>query len=139
MAGNLTLMMIKPSAVQLGYIGPILMRINESGFRIVAMKYLHLTRLQAFEFYKIHKEQNFFETLIQNMTAGPIVACILEKENAVTEFRKLIGSTDPSKAEEGTLRKLYGISLQKNGIHGSDSDENAIIESNFYFSQIERF
>jgi len=139
MAGNLTLMMIKPYAVELGYIGPIITKINESGFRVVAMKYLQLTPKQAIEFYKIHKGQDFFETLVQNMTAGPIVACILERENAVMEFRKLIGNTDPSKANEGTLRKLYGTSLQKNGIHGSDSDENAILESNFFFSQIERF
>ena len=139
MAGKLTIMMIKPYAVELGYIGPILSRINEFGFKIVALKYLQLTRSQAMEFYKIHYGQDFFEQLIENMTAGPIVACLLEKENAVAEFRTLIGNTDPSKAAEGTLRKLYGTSLQKNGIHGSDSDENAIIEANFYFSQMERF
>jgi len=131
--------MIKPLAVEKGFIGPILARINEAGFRISAMKLTRLSQEQAEMFYGIHKEKPFFQNLIAFMTSGPIVAAILEKENAVEDFRRLIGSTDPSKAGSGTIRALYGTSLEKNAVHGSDSDENAVVESDFFFSKTERF
>lgn len=137
--GNITLTMIKPYAVQHGYVGPILARINEAGFRITAMKYLQLSLQQAEAFYEIHREKPFFERLTRFMSNGPIVAAILEKENAVEDYRLLIGATDPTKAEEGTLRKLFGASIEQNAVHGSDSNENAIREADFFFSELERF
>lgn len=139
MAGTITLTMIKPYAVQNGYTGPILAKINEAGFRIIAMKYLQMTLKQAEEFYAVHKEQNFYPRLTEFMSSGPIVAAILEKENAVKDYRKLIGATDPMKADEGTLRKLFGASIDKNAVHGSDSDENAQLEADFFFSNLERY
>lgn len=137
--GNLTLTMIKPYAVEHGYVGPILARINDAGFRIVAMKYLQLSLLQAEAFYEIHRGKPFFERLTKFMCNGPIVAAILEKENAVNDYRQLIGATDPNKAEEGTLRKLFGASIVNNAVHGSDSDKNASRECDFFFSKLERF
>ena len=139
MAGNQTLTMIKPETVSKNNIGPILKLINESGFRIKAMKFTHLTKQQAGEFYAVHADKNFFEDLTSFMSSGPIVAAILEKENAVVDFRELIGATDPLNAAEGTIRKLFAESKSRNAVHGSDSDENAITECNFFFSQIERF
>lgn len=139
MATNRTFTMIKPDAVGNNYIGPILAKINEAGFRIVAMKYTKLSREAAGEFYAVHKERPFYGELVDYMSSGPIVAAILEKDNAVADFRKLIGATDPAKAEEGTIRKLYAKSIAANAIHGSDSDENAAIEGNFFFSGLERF
>lgn len=131
--------MIKPDAVENNYIGPILAKINEAGFRVVAMKYTRLSPEMAGRFYAIHKERPFFGELVEYMSSGPIVAAILEKENAVADFRKLIGATDPSKAEPGTIRAQFAKSIAANAVHGSDSDENADIEGNFYFSQTERF
>ena len=131
--------MIKPDAVKKNYIGPILKMINEAGFRIVAMKYTKLSKEKAGEFYAVHKERPFYGELVDFMSSGPIVAAILEKENAVEDFRKLIGATDPSKADEGTIRKLYAASIGENAVHGSDSDENAAIEGDFHFSKLERF
>lgn len=139
MAGNQTFTMIKPIAVKNNYIGAILKMINEAGFRIKAMKYTRLTKQQAEQFYAIHADKYFFGGLTDFMSSGPIVAAILEKENAVADFRKLIGATDPAKAEEGTIRKLYAESMSHNAVHGSDSDENAIIESDFFFSKTERY
>ena len=139
MAGRLTLTMIKPNAVRNNYIGPILAKINEAGFRIVAMKYTRLTKNQARKFYVEHKDKHFFDDLVDFIISGPIVAILLEKENAVADFRKLIGATDPQYAEEGTIRKLFAESKQNNAIHGSDSDESAERESDFFFSMTERF
>jgi nucleoside-diphosphate kinase len=139
MSGNITLTMIKPMAVQKGYIGPILAKIAEGGFRIAAMKYTKLTVEQARKFYEVHKERPFYNDLVSFMSSGPIVAAILEKENAVQAYRNYIGATDPAKAEAGTIRALYGTSLEKNAVHGSDSDENALIEASFFFSQTERY
>jgi nucleoside-diphosphate kinase len=131
--------MIKPDAVANGYIGGILKMINEAGFRIVAMKYTKLSAEAAGKFYEVHKERPFYGELVEYMSSGPIVAAILEKENAVADFRTLIGATDPSKADEGTIRKIYAKSIAANAVHGSDSDENAQIEGDFYFSKLERF
>ncbi|WP_028296323.1 nucleoside-diphosphate kinase [Olivibacter sitiensis] len=139
MATNRTFTMIKPDAVGNGHIGAILNDIIAAGFKIVAMKYTHLTEKSAGDFYAIHKERPFFGELVEFMTSGPIVAAILEKENAVEDFRKLIGSTDPKKAEEGTIRNKYADSIEANAVHGSDSDENAAIEGDFFFSKLERF
>jgi nucleoside-diphosphate kinase len=139
MAGKLTFTMIKPDAVANNHIGPILAKINEAGFRIVAMKYTRLTPEMAGKFYEIHKERPFYGELVDYMSSGPIVAAILEKENAVADFRTLIGATDPSKAAPGTIRALFAKSIAANAVHGSDSDENATIEGNFYFAQTERF
>lgn len=139
MQGNITFTIIKPYAVESGNVGTILDIIIKHGFKIRAMKFTKLSELQAEEFYKVHKGKDFYPSLVKFMSSGPIVAAIIEKENAVNEFRELIGSTDPLKAAEGTIRKLYGLSVQKNAIHGSDSDENALIESNFFFSSMERF
>ena len=130
--------MIKPDAVENNHIGPILAKINEAGFRIVAMKYTRLSPEMAGRFYAVHKERPFFGELTEYMSSGPIVAAILEKENAVADFRKLIGATDPAKAEPGTIRALFAKSIAANAVHGSDSDENAAIEGNFFFSQFER-
>ena len=131
--------MIKPDAVESGYIGPILDKITSSGFKIIAMKFTQLSSREAEKFYDIHKTKPFFGELIKFMTRGPIVAMVLEKYNAVDNFRTLIGSTNPEQAEEGTIRKLYANSVGENAIHGSDSDENAKIESVFHFSGREIF
>lgn len=139
MAGNITLTMIKPLAVKKGYTGPILANISEGGFRIKAMKYLKLSKEQAEQFYSVHRERPFYHDLVKFMSSGPIVAAILEKDDAVNAYRDFIGATDPAKAKEGSIRKCYGTSIEANAVHGSDSDENAIIESDFFFSQIERF
>ncbi len=136
---NRTFTMIKPDAVANGHIGAILNDIIAGGFKIIAMKYIQLSQENAGNFYAVHKERPFYGELVQFMTSGPIVAAILEKDNAVEDFRKLIGATDPSKAEEGTIRNKYAKSIDANAIHGSDSDENAEIEGNFFFSQFERF
>ena len=139
MTTNRTFTMIKPDAVENNYIGGILSKINEAGFRIVAMKYTRLSKEAAGAFYAVHKERPFYGELVNYMSGGPIVAAILEKDNAVADFRKLIGATDPTKAEAGTIRALYAKSIAANAIHGSDSDENAEIEGNFFFSHLERF
>lgn len=131
--------MIKPDAVANGHIGAILNDIIAGGFKIVAMKYIHLTETSAGNFYAVHKERPFYGDLVSFMTSGPIVAAILEKENAVEDFRTLIGATDPAKAAEGTIRNKYAKSIDANAIHGSDSDENAEIEGNFFFNQFEKF
>jgi nucleoside-diphosphate kinase len=139
MTTNRTFTMIKPDAVADGYSGAILKMIEEAGFRIVAMKMVKLTKERAGQFYAVHKERPFYNDLCEYMSSGHIIAAILEKDNAVADFRKLIGSTNPADAAEGTVRKLYARSLQSNAVHGSDSDENAQIEGNFYFSDIEKF
>jgi nucleoside-diphosphate kinase len=138
MTGNITLTMIKPGAVNNNYTGSILKMINEAGFRIVAMKMLRMTIEQAKAFYLVHKNRPFYESLVRYMSSGPIVAAILEKADAVQEYRKLIGATNPAEAAEGTIRKLYAESVESNAVHGSDSDENAVIESDFFFSKSER-
>ncbi len=139
MEGQITFTMLKPDAIEANNIGPIIHKINTGGFKILAMKYLQLTTEQASKFYDVHKERHFYSELVSYMTRGPIVAMVLEKSNAVNDFRKLIGATDPTKAEEGTIRKLFATSIANNAIHGSDSDENAAIESAFFFSQLEMF
>lgn len=139
MNGNQTLTMIKPVATEHNFTGPIIQKITDSGFKIRAMKMTQLTKDQAGEFYAVHKDKPFYEDLTTFMSSGPIVAMILEKENAVDDFRKLIGATDPADAEEGTIRKLYAESKSHNAVHGSDSDENAQIESDFFFSKLERY
>ena len=131
--------MIKPDAVRAGNIGNILQMINKAGFRIVAMKYTFLSMDQAKKFYEVHAERPFYGELTEFMSSGPIVAAILEKDNAVADFRKLIGATNPAQAEEGTIRKLYAASVGENAVHGSDSDDNAKIEGDFFFSGLERF
>jgi nucleoside-diphosphate kinase len=139
MNNDITFAIIKPNAVRTGKTGPILAMINEGGFEIVAMRMAQLNKHQAETFYNVHKGKPFFEGLIDFMTSGPVVVMILKHNNAVAEFRKLIGATDPSKAEPGTIRKLFAVSIQMNAVHGSDSIENAEIEANFFFSGIERF
>ena len=134
-----TFTMIKPDGVANGYTGAILNKIIEAGFKIVAMKYLHLSADRAGEFYAVHKERPFYNDLVSYMSSGPIVAVILEKENAIDDFRNLIGATDPTKAAPGTIRNLYAKSISANAVHGSDSNENAEIEGNFFFSNLERF
>jgi nucleoside-diphosphate kinase len=136
---DFTFSIIKPNAVRTGKTGPILAMINEAGFDIAAMRMVRLTKQQAESFYSVHKGKPFFEGLIEFMTSGPVVVMILRHDDAVERFRKLIGSTDPGKAEPGTIRKLYAVSVQMNAVHGSDSVENAAIEANFFFSKIERF
>ena len=131
--------MIKPDATSKGFTGAILNEILKAGFTIKAMKWLQLSKTQAGDFYAIHKERPFFGELVDFMVSGPIVAAILEKENAVADFRKLIGATDPAKADEGTIRKQFASSLGENAVHGSDSDENAMVEGSFFFSALERF
>ncbi len=135
--GNRTFTMIKPDAVRAGNIGNILQMINAAGFRIVAMKLTQMTKERAGQFYAVHRERPFYDELCTFMSSGPIVAAILEKENAVEEFRKLIGATDPAKAEPGTVRQRYGTNVGENAVHGSDSDENAAIEAAFHFSGME--
>jgi nucleoside-diphosphate kinase len=139
MSTNRTFTMIKPDAVENGHIGSIINDITKAGFKIIALKYTKLTPEAAGLFYEVHKERPFYNDLVGFMSSGPIVAAILEKDNAVEEFRKLIGATDPSKAEEGTLRQKYATSIEANAVHGSDSDENAEIEGIFFFSPAERF
>lgn len=139
MPTNKTFTMIKPDAVKDGHSGSIIKMIEAAGFRIVALKKTQLTSERAGEFYAVHKERPFYNDLCQYMSSGAIVPMILEKENAVADFRTLIGATNPANAEEGTIRKLFAISIEKNAIHGSDSDENAAIEGNFFFSHIEQF
>ena len=131
--------MIKPDAVANGHTGNIINDIIAAGFKIEAMKYLQLTQAQAEAFYAVHSERPFYRDLVNFMISGPIVAAILEGENAVENFRNLIGATNPANAAEGTIRKKYAVSIDANAIHGSDSDENAAIEGNFFFSSFERF
>ncbi len=138
MTGKITFTMIKPSAFQAGYTGNILAKIEEGGYKIKAMKKISLTKEQAGHFYEMHIGKPFYEDLTTFMSSGPIIAAILEHDNAVESFRKFIGATDPAKAEEGTIRKLYGKNLSENAVHGSDSDESAERESGFFFSLIER-
>jgi nucleoside-diphosphate kinase len=139
MSGNKTFTMIKPDAVRDGHIGAILHKINEAGFRIVAMKLTHMSMARAGQFYEVHKERPFYGELCEFMSSGPIVAAILEKDNAVEDFRKLIGATNPANAEPGTLRALFAKSVGENAVHGSDSDENAAIEGAFHFAGVEMF
>jgi nucleoside-diphosphate kinase len=139
MAGRITFTIIKPGAVANEHIGNILAMISKAGFWIASMRLTWLTKNQAATFYSIHKDRPFYNDLIDFMTSGPVVVAILEKENAVADYRKLMGATDPSKAEEGTIRKLFAIDIQKNAVHGSDSDENAVAECNFFFSKSERY
>ncbi len=136
---NRTFTMIKPDAVENGHIGSILEKITSAGFKILALKKTQLTLNDAQEFYSVHSERPFFGELVEFMTRGPIVAAILEKDNAVNDFRVLIGATNPTEAAEGTIRNLYATSMGENAVHGSDSDENAAIESAFHFSQREIF
>ena len=136
---NRTFTMIKPDAVQNGHIGAILEKINGAGFRIVAMKLTQLSRNDAGQFYAVHAERPFYGELVEYMTSGPIVAAILEKDNAVADFRTLIGATNPAEAAEGTIRQLYAQSIAANAIHGSDSDENAAIEGAFFFPAREQY
>ena len=139
MANNRTFTMIKPDAVADGNNGAIIKMIEEAGFRIVAMKIIKLSQERAGQFYEVHKERPFYNDLKAYMSSGHIVPMILEKSNAVADFRKLIGSTNPADADAGTIRKLFAKSLEANAIHGSDSDENATIEGNFFFSRMEQF
>jgi nucleoside-diphosphate kinase len=139
MAGNQTFTMIKPTAVRKNFTGAIIKMISEAGFEIKALKLVRLSRDQAASFYAVHEGKPFYDSLIEFMSLGPIVAMILEKENAVEAFRDFIGATNPENAAEGTIRKLYGTNLQQNTVHGSDSDENAVIEADFFFSKMERF
>ncbi len=139
MAGNKTFTMVKPDAVKANNIGPILKMINEAGFRIVAMKYTKLSQERAGQFYEVHKERPFYGELVDFMSSGPIVAAILEKDNAVEDYRKLIGATNPAEAADGTIRKLYATSIGENAVHGADSDENAEREGSFFFSSTEKF
>ncbi len=139
MTSNFTFTMIKPESVLDGHTGPILSKISEAGFRIAALKLTRMTKHQAEVFYEVHKDRPFFGELVEFMTSGPVVAAILEKENAVQAYRNLIGATDPSKAEEGSIRKQFAKSIQSNAVHGSDSDENARVESDFFFSRTERY
>jgi nucleoside-diphosphate kinase len=136
---NRTFTMIKPDATKKGYTGAILEKINAAGFRIVSLKMLHLSAEKAAEFYAVHRERPFYGELVEFMSSGPIAAAILEKKNAVEDFRILIGATNPAEAAEGTIRKLYAASIGENAIHGSDSDANAAIEGDFFFSKLEQF
>ena len=139
MDNNFTFSIIKPNAMRTGKAGPILSMINEAGFEISAMRMLRMTKEQAESFYDIHRGKSFFNDLVDFMTSGPVIVMVLKHDNAVDEFRKLIGATDPAKAEPGTIRKIYAVSVQMNAIHGSDSPENAAREANFFFSAIDRF
>lgn len=136
---NRTFTMIKPDATVKGFTGAILEKINGAGYRIVALKMLHLSAEKAGEFYAVHRERPFYGELVEFMSSGPIAAAILEKDNAVEDFRILIGATNPAQAAEGTIRKLYAASIGENAIHGSDSDANALIEGDFFFSKLEQF
>lgn len=139
MSGNITFTMIKPKAVADGNMGNIIAKITEGGFNIKALKFTRLTKSDARKFYEVHKERPFYNDLVQFMSSGPIIAAVLEKENAVEAYRNYIGATNPADAADGTIRNLYGTSIEANAVHGSDSDENALIESNFYFSEREIF
>ena len=139
MAGKITFTMIKPDAVKGGHIGSILKMINAAGFKIKAMKFTQLSKEKAGAFYEVHKERPFYGELVEFMTSGPIVAAILEKDNAVEDFRKLIGATNPADAAPGTIRAKYATSVGENAVHGSDSDENAAIEGAFHFGGTETF
>ena len=139
MKTNRTFTMLKPDSIEDGYMLPILNKISESGFKIIALKYKKMNREEAQEFYSIHSEKPFFNDLINFITRGPIVAAVLERDNAVEDFRKLIGSTDPNEAEEGTIRKSFARSKGENAVHGSDSDENANVEISFHFDKTEIF
>ncbi len=136
---NFTFSLIKPWAFSQNLTGPILHVVNQNGFRIKAMKLIHLSKVQACDFYSIHKEKPFYDELVEFMSSGPIVAMILEKDNAVAEYRKLMGATDPKEAAVGTIRRMFAESMTHNAVHGSDSDENAIRESDFFFSTFERY
>jgi len=137
MAGNKTLTMIKPGAVKNKHIGAIIDRIEQAGFRIVAIKSLKLSKIAAEEFYQEHRDKPFFDELVEFMSSGPIVAAVLYKDNAVEDFRKLIGSTDPAQADDGTIRKDFAESKSRNAVHGSDSDESAERECHFFFSTLD--
>ena len=139
MAGKYTFTMIKPDAVKAGNIGNVLAMINNAGFEIVAMKYTRLSEDLAGKFYEVHKERPFFGELVEFMTSGTIVAAVLKKENAIESYRNLIGATNPSEAAEGTIRKKYASSIGENAVHGADSDENALREGRFFFSEFELF
>ena len=139
MTGNLTFTIIKPDAVEAGFSGAIIKMIEERGFKFIAMKYTRLSPQIAGKFYEIHKERPFYKDLCAYMSSGPIIPIVLEKENAVEDFRELIGATNPQEAAEGTVRTLIAKSIQANAVHGSDSDENAIIEGSFFFSELEKF
>jgi nucleoside-diphosphate kinase len=139
MEGKITFTIVKPSALSMNYLGPILTNITDNGFKVIAIKMLHLSKDQATAFYSIHQGKPFFDGLIKFMTSGPVVVATLMKNNAVEDYRKIIGATNPEKADAGTIRKLYGIDMERNAVHGSDSDENALIESHFFFSDIEIF
>ena len=136
---NLTFTMVKPEAVEAGNTGAILNKIENAGFRVVAMKKVLLSKERAGEFYAVHSKRPFYGELVDYMSSGPIIAAILEKDNAVLDFRTLIGATDPSDAAEGTIRAVFAESKAKNAVHGSDSDENALIEADFHFSKEERY
>jgi nucleoside-diphosphate kinase len=139
MAGTRTFFIIKPDAVSNGYIGPILSKINANRFHIAALKLIRLDRHHAEHFYAIHRGKPFYDNLVKYMTSGPVVVGILEKENAVADYRRLMGTTDPAKAEEGTIRKLFAENIERNAVHGSDSDENAVIECDFFFAVSDRY
>jgi nucleoside-diphosphate kinase len=139
MSTNRTFTMIKPDAVANGHIGAIINDITTAGFKIIALKYTHLTAETAGKFYEVHKDRPFYTDLVSFMSSGPIVAAILEKDNAIEDFRKLIGATNPAEAAEGTIRQKYANSIEANAVHGSDSDENAAIEGDFFFTADERF
>lgn len=139
MTGTLTFTMIKPDAVADGHSGAILKQIEEAGFEIVALKMTHLSAVDASQFYEIHADRPFYKMLVDFMSSGKIIAAVLKKHNAVADFRTLIGNTNPEKADAGTVRKLFAKSIEFNAIHGSDSDENALIEAGFFFSNFERF
>ena len=136
---NITFTMIKPDAFANGHTGAILDKIIKTGFRIAALKLTSLSAEKAGEFYAVHRERPFYGELVEFMSSGPIVAAILKKDNAVEDFRKLIGATDPARADAGTIRQLYAENVGRNAIHGSDSDENALIEGNFFFSNLEKY
>ncbi len=138
MSGNTTFTMIKPDAFEAGFTGAILQKFIENGFKIKALKLTQLRKEDAEAFYAVHSARPFFNSLVAFMSSGPIVAAVLEKENAVDNFRKLIGSTNPADAAEGTVRKLFAASIERNAVHGSDSDENAVIESGFFFTHFDR-
>jgi len=139
MNGKYTFSIIKPDAIRTGKTGPILSMINEGGFEISAIKMVQMTLQQAESFYEVHKGKSFFEELVEFIISGPVVVLILKHENAVEEFRRLLGATDPNKAEPGTIRKTFAVSVKMNAVHGSDGDETAVREANFFFSDIERF
>ncbi|MFL2601757.1 MAG: nucleoside-diphosphate kinase [Flavobacteriaceae bacterium] len=137
--GNITFMMIKPDAVENGFIGDIIEKVTSAGFSFKALKLTQLSKINAEQFYKVHKDRPFYNDLVKFISRSPIVVAILEKENAVSDFRTLIGATNPDEAAEGTIRKHYGKSMGENAVHGSDSDENALIESSFHFAGVDLY